>query len=142
MRVMVIPPAYSWDSQVRQYAKYGQAGIGFEQHMVNCTTGEEVFDIAPVLAGPDITVIDCLLHRDADGRLDGILNHYDGKNPLEDKDAVNVWVRPDSQRQGIATLLVQEARRRWPTVTLEKQRYTPEGVRWLQGFLRKQQASQ
>ena len=137
MRVQVIPPAYSWASQEAQYAKYGPAGINFEQHMVSCTTGEEVFDILPILAGPDITVIDCLLHRDEHGRLDGILNHYDGKNPLEDQHALNVWVRPDSRRQGIASLLVQEAKRRWPQVTLEQQRYTPDGVRWLQGFLRK-----
>lgn len=131
-----IPPAFSWESQAQQYAPTGPPGIHLEQHMVTLS-GEEVFNVPVDMLGPGISVIDCLLHRDDDGQLVGILNHYDGKNPLEEKDAVNVWVRPDRQRNGIATALLTEAMRRWPGVMLEKQRYTPEGVLFLRGFLHK-----
>lgn len=140
MRVEVIPPAFSWESQAAQYDPTGDPGLGFEQHMVSLATGEEVFDVPPELAGPDVSVIDCLLHRDAHGRLNGILNHYDGKNPLEHLHAVNVWVRPDHRRRGLATLLIEEAMTRWPGVTLDNQRYTPDGVRWLQEYLKSKSA--
>lgn len=130
MQVEIIPPAYSWESQAAQYAPKGQPGLSLERHMVSMTTGKEVFGIPPELAGGDVTVIDCLLHRDDRGDLDAILNHYDGKNPLEAKDNVNVWVRPDSRQRGLGTAMVQAAMERWPGVKLERQRYTRDGL-WI-----------
>lgn len=35
------------------------------------------------------------------------------------------------QRRGIATALLRDAGRRWPGVTVEKQRYTQDGVKLL-----------
>ena len=81
--------------------------------------------------------MDCLLYRDSEGVLSGILNRYDGKNPLEKLDAVNIWVRPDRQRQGIATALLRDAKRRWPGITAEKQRYTEDGIKLLATLLRR-----
>lgn len=135
MEVQLIPPAYSWESQARQYAESGSPGLTLEQHMVEVDTGNEVFDIPADLAGPNVSVIDCLLMRDEQGCLIAILNHYDGKNPMESADAVNLWVRPDCQRRGIGTTMAQEAGRRWPGARLEDQRYTPMGMLLLRSLL-------
>jgi ribosomal protein S18 acetylase RimI-like enzyme len=136
MKVQMIPPAFSWASQAKQYAKSGAPGLALEQHMVDTETGDEVFDVPADLAGPGISVVDCLLYRDEDGLLVGILNHYDGKIPLEAADAVNLWVRPDRQRQGIGKMMTREAMKRWPGVRLENQRYTRIGVHLLQSLIR------
>jgi hypothetical protein len=136
MEVQMIPPAYSWASQAKQYAESGTPGLTLEQHMVETETGEEVFDVPANLAGPGISVIDCLLYRDELGSLVAILNHYDGKNPLEAADAVNLWVRPDRQQQGIGTMMTREAMKRWPGVRLEDQRYTRMGMYLLRSLLK------
>ena len=128
MKIQLIPPAFSWESQAKQYAESGAPGLTLEQHMVEVKTGIEVFDVAADLAGPGVSVINCLLFRDDDGSLVAILNHYDGKNPLEAADAVNLWVRPDRQREGIGKMMTREAMKMWPGVKLEGQRYTPAGV--------------
>lgn len=136
MKVQMIPPAFSWASQAKQYAESGAPGLTLEQHMVKVDTGIEVFDVPAELAGPDVSVVDCLLLRDELGSLVAILNHYDGKNPLEAADAVNLWVRPDRQGQGIGKMMTREAMKRWPGVRLENQRYTRIGVRLLQSLIR------
>jgi ribosomal protein S18 acetylase RimI-like enzyme len=144
MKVKMIPPAFSWTSQARQYAEIGAPGLTLEQHMVDTETGDEVFDVPADLATsrprsplyPDVSVVDCLLYRGEDGLLVGILNHYDGKIPLEAADAVNLWVRPDCQREGIGKMMAREAAKRWPGVTLENQRYTPMGVLLLRSLVR------
>lgn len=136
MEVEIIPPAYSWASQAKQYAEHGAPGVTLEQHMVDAETGDEVFGVPAELAGPGISVVDCLLYRDEDGSLVAILNHYDGKIPMEDADAVNLWVRPDRQRQGIGKMMTREAMKRWPGVKLENQRYTPSGVCLLSSLIR------
>jgi GNAT superfamily N-acetyltransferase len=136
MEVQMIPPAFSWDSQARQYAATGAAGLTLEQHMVDRETGVEVFGVPAELAGPGISVVNCLLLRDEIGTLVAILNHYDGKNPLESADAVNLWVRPDRQRQGIGKMMTREAMKRWPGIRLEDQRYTRMGMYMLQSLLR------
>lgn len=138
MKIQMIPPAFSWESQARQYAGSGAPGLTLEQHMVEVGTGMEVFDVPADLAGPDISVVDCLLLRDEAGSLVAILNHYDGKNPLEAADAVNLWVRPDCQQQGIGKMMTREAMQRWPGVRLENQRYTRIGVRLLQSLIREE----
>jgi hypothetical protein len=136
--VLLIPgPAYTWESQAEQYAQTGPPGRRLEYHWVDLESGDEVFPAASAL-GPDVagaTRIDCLLHRDEDGLLDGILNHYDGRNPVEGKDAINVWVRADRQRQGIATGLVRHAMSLWPGITYDKQRYTTDGIGLLQALI-------
>lgn len=136
MKVQLIPPAYSWASQAKQYAETGAPGLTLEQHMVDLHTGDEVFGVSAELAGPDISVVDCLLLRDRAGSLVAILNHYDGKNPLEAADAVNLWVRPDRQQEGIGKMMAREAAKLWPGVTLENQRYTPTGMFLLRSLMR------
>lgn len=133
-------PAFSWRSQARQYARTGPPGIQLESHWIEAGGVERFPDREPGGARyldslPDVARVDCLLHRDNDGTLSGILNRYDGKNPLEQLDAINVWVRPDRQRHGIATALVREAQEIWPGVTVEKQRYTQDGIRFLTALL-------
>lgn len=136
MKVQMIPPAFSWESQAKQYAESGAPGLKLEQHMVDNKTGDEVFGVPAKLAGPGISVVDCLLLRDETGSLVAILNHYDGKNPLEAADAVNLWVRPDRQREGIGKMMVLEAMKMWPGVKLENQRYTHSGVYLLRSLTR------
>lgn len=136
VKVRMIPPAYSWASQAKQYAETGTPGLTLEQHMVDLKTGDEVFGVSAELAGPGISVVDCLLLRDRGGSLVAILNHYDGKNPLEAADAVNLWVRPDRQREGIGKMMVREAMKMWPGVKLEDQRYTHLGLYLLRSITR------
>jgi ribosomal protein S18 acetylase RimI-like enzyme len=136
MKIQLIPPAFSWESQARQYAESGAPGLTLEQHMVEVKTGIEVFGAAAELAGPGVSVINCLLFRDEDGSLVAILNHYDGKNPLEAADAVTLWVRPDRQREGIGKMMTREAMQRWPGVRLENQRYTRMGMHLLKSLVR------
>jgi GNAT superfamily N-acetyltransferase len=138
--IQLIPgPAFSWESQAVQYEVTGVPGRSLEYHWVDLDSGEEVFPPNPQ-DGPDIagaTRIDCLLHRGEDGLLDGILNHYDGKNPIEGKDSINVWVRADRQRQGIGRGLVHHAITLWPGVTYDKQRYTLDGVELLRDLIQR-----
>jgi hypothetical protein len=173
MKIQLIPPAFSWESQARQYAESGAPGLTLEQHMVEVKTGIEVFDdpvwdcyecktsnvgvvtkgavlsepLCPNCGSPcheagiirnreGVSVINCLLFRDEDGSLVAILNHYDGKNPLEAADAVNLWVRPDRQREGIGKMMTREAMQRWPGVRLENQRYTRMGMHLLKSLVR------
>jgi GNAT superfamily N-acetyltransferase len=135
MTVDVIPPAYSWRSQARQYAAFGESGVRLEAHYVDLDTGEEVFPQPQPVTDPSMTKIDCLLYRDDEGALAGILNHYDGRNPMEKADAINLWVRPDMQRKGIAKELVLEAKRLWPAIKPQEQRYTPDGLKLLVSLL-------
>ncbi len=141
IKVQLIPfPAFSWESQRAQYATLGLPGVQLEYHWVDLDSGEEVFP-ANAETGPDLpgaTRIDCLLHRGTDGLLNGILNHYDGRNPLERRDSINVWVKTDCQRQGIATALVLSALDRWPGITYDKQRYTRDGIGLVKSLIRKE----
>jgi ribosomal protein S18 acetylase RimI-like enzyme len=124
VEVEVIPMAYTWESQAVQYAPTGQPGLGYERHYADGTdTGPE----APV---------DCLLVRDANGMLVGILNHYPEDDPggREKAGNVNLWVHPDRRRRGIATLLLTEADARW-SVDWRQQRYTEDGLRLLKSRL-------
>jgi GNAT superfamily N-acetyltransferase len=110
----LIPPAFSWESQARQYAYRDAPGIRLERHHVG--------------DWPDWTQVDCLLYRDENGLLVGILNRYlDSNNPLEQEGNCNLWVRPDRQRQGIGTALLVEAMKRWD-IDFEKQKFTSQGL--------------
>lgn len=138
VEIEVIPAsAFDWTSQANQYPEKGEPGIRLERRCVDVDTGAEVVVVDPALAGPRITVTDCLLYRDEDGTLVGILNHYDGRGPLERKGGINIWVRPDRQRRGIGTALVLEALRRWDDMLPENQRYTEAGVAFLKSLIRR-----
>lgn len=138
LEIEVIPTsAFDWTSQANQYREQGEPGIHLERRCVDIDSGAEVCDVDPALAGPRITVTDCLLYRDGDGTLIGILNHYDGRSPLERKGGINIWVRPDRQRQGVGTALVLEALRRWDDILPESQRYTEAGLAFLKSLIRR-----
>lgn len=104
----------SWESQASQYPRTGAPGISYFRGEV--TAGFHV---------------DCLLYRDDDGELIGILNHYPTDfPPYERRGNVNIWVRPDRRRQGIGTQLSLESVRRWEPIEAEKVRYTRAGLEW------------
>jgi len=121
---MVLGIVYSWESQARQYAETGEPGISYERHYAgqNDREGE----------GP---AVDCLLARNHKGQLIGILNHYPTDSVLEQAGNVNVWVHPDAQKRGVATALINEARKLW-LINFQQQRYTPEGLRLLASLRR------
>ena len=119
---------FSWRSQASQYAYRDTPGLSCEQHSVG------------VLGA--LTIVDCLLWRDEDGLLRGILNHYpDGAlrypstAPLEEPGNITLWVDPQRQRRGIATALIREAVRRW-NIDFDQQRYTPAGLALIEKFER------
>lgn len=65
MEVTYLPaPAYSWQSQAKQYAASGRPGIHLEQHMLDLNRGQEVFDVAAHTAGPHISVIDSVQEQE------------------------------------------------------------------------------
>lgn len=79
--------------------------------------------------------VDCLLWRDDSGILKGIVYHYPQDLPLEKKGNMNVFISPDSKRQGIASRLVAEAIKRY-NVDLRQQRYSEEGAAFINNFVR------
>jgi Mor family transcriptional regulator len=79
--------------------------------------------------------VDCLLWRDDKGLLKGIVYHYPQDLPLEKKGNMNVFISPDSKRQGIASKLVAEAIKRYD-VDLRQQRYSEEGAAFINNFVR------
>jgi hypothetical protein len=123
----LIPPAFTWKSQAEQYLNRGEPdGYRYERHYAN------EHDAPP--GAP----VDCLLRFDEKGLLVGILNHYPegGEDDLEQAGNVNLWVRPNRQRQGIATALLIEANRKWH-IDINQQKLTPDGVVFLRGLIRK-----
>jgi hypothetical protein len=79
--------------------------------------------------------VDCLLWRDDNGILKGIVYHYPQDLSLEKKGNMNVFISPDSKRQGIASILVAEAIERY-NVDLRRQRYSEEGAAFINNFVR------
>ena len=99
-----------FDSQSRQYPKSGRPGITYFR-------GQVTRDYH----------VDCLLYRNEDGELVGILNHYpEDFPPYEKKGAVNVRVRPDHQRRGIGSALIVEALERF-RIQADDQRLSSTG---------------
>lgn len=120
---------YDFDSQAKQFHKKGKPGPGYETHEV---------------AG---FPVECWLYRNTKGHLVGILYHYpeggptvpiqrlnmDGEvelvvEPIESPGNVNIFVRPDRQRRGIGTRLVEKYERKRGPIDWSKQRLTPQGV--------------
>lgn len=99
-----------WAQQVKQYPAKGTAGISYFK-------GELDSD----------RHVDCLLYRDAKGKLVGVLNHYPfDMPPYEFKGNVNVMVSPKHQGAGIGKALLKDAMKRWG-VNLSQQNWTPSG---------------
>jgi len=72
--------------------------------------------------------VDCLLMFDENLELVGILNMFNFDfPPWEVAGNVTMFVRPDRYRRGIASALMDEARRRW-TVDFDQQEYTTSGA--------------
>lgn len=112
--LQVYPDAitYSYESQVVQYPRLGAPGIEY-------FAGDGGF------AKP----VDCLLWRDDEGLVRGILNHYPVDMPPHEKAGnINLFIDPARQRQGIGTALVREANRRWGPINWNQQRYTKAGI--------------
>lgn len=125
--VATIPDVFPWESQVSQY---DEATPPWDQ-------GPENFPpFAPAAityygGETELGVVDCLLAWtwSAGGvQIVGILNHYGhDMPPWERAGNVNIWIRPDHQRQGIGTALWVEAVSRW-NVFLTGQRFTTAGA--------------
>lgn len=122
----------TWEAQATQFAPTGEPGITLE-----CKT------IGP----PDKeTVVDCLLYRDEDGILIGILAHYNDNHPSQVPDSVNLLVKPDQQRQGVGKSLAREACSRWPQILKVKgtkiQYWTAESLAWAEALVAKGEMNQ
>lgn len=120
---MDMPPWFFdrfWTEQTAQYPEKGPPGISYFKGDMG--GGEYV---------------DCLLHRDEDGYLNGVLNHYPFDfPPHEQKGNVNVMVPTDARNQGIGTALIAEADRRWD-IDWDQQTYTQSGLILVQKFYKK-----
>jgi GNAT superfamily N-acetyltransferase len=113
---------YSWESQAAQYPQTGPPGISYVRGQVS----DELF-------------VDCLLYRDENGDLVGILNHYPVDFPPYEREGdENIWVHPSRRRQGIATALLLEARVRWRRFQrADNLKVTGSGVQFLSGLAEK-----
>lgn len=110
--------AFLWQNQARQYPRHG-TGITYFKGICE-----------------DNMWVDCLLYYGYDNELHGILNHYPFEMPPYQKaGSVNLQVRPDRRRKGIASALLDEAIKRF-NVKLEDQEYTPDGERFIKNYVR------
>jgi GNAT superfamily N-acetyltransferase len=109
--------SFGWETQVSQYPTHGSPGISYFRGDL----GDKW--------------VDCLLHRDDNGELAGILNYYSVDLPPENAGNFTLMVRPDAQRTGVATGLLREAFARWD-IDPREQTYTQEGVEFMKKFLR------
>lgn len=79
--------------------------------------------------------VDCLLMYDENLELIGILNYYARDfPPWEVAGNVTMFTRPDRFRRGIASTLLDEARRRWP-IDLDKQEFTRDGAAFVNRYV-------
>lgn len=108
----------SFESQAAQYPASGPPGLSYYRGEIS-----------------ESEWVDCLLYRDDDGGLLGILNYYAMDfPPWEQAGNCNIWVRHDHRRQGIGTRLLREAHARW-RLDFAQQRYTFAGARLAQSVL-------
>ena len=120
-QILFLIGTYSWEHQAKQYAKEGPPGISYFKGVLPRFEGKH---------------IDCLLFRDENGELLGILNHYpfhfaESEAPGD----FNVWVHPDYWRQGIGKKLLDEGYRRY-NLNWNQQTYTPAGAALVRSYLK------
>lgn len=127
VQVSLPAEAYSWSSQVVQYADAAPPEV-----LPGHSTYEGVV--------PGWPPVHCLLWWDwtSGGRpmIVGILNYYDFDSPWEQAGNVNVWVRPSRQRLGIGSRLVRLAETMYGPLNLDQQRYTESGAALVNALLR------
>lgn len=104
---------FGFDSQAVQFPEKGEPGVSYSKE----TAGGG-------------TQVDCLLWRDDNGTLRGILYHYPQGTPWEDPGSVNLIVDDSYRKRGIATTLMDEAVKRFK-VNLKKQTYTDDGYKFI-----------
>ena len=110
---------FGFDSQVEQFDRVGPSGISYVKGELAATTH-----------------VNCLLYRDDDGVLIGVLYHYpQDVTPWEKAGNVNVLVDPAQQRRGIGSQLLREALRRW-VIDLDAQDYTAAGRNFVKQITR------
>jgi hypothetical protein len=108
---------FAWENQSKQYPQNGDR-IQYYKGIYNKNKW-----------------IDCLLFYGEHHLLEGILNHYPFDFPPHEKQGnINIQVRPDRRRLGIATTLLDEARLKFK-INLDNQNYTPEGRKFIKGYL-------
>lgn len=112
----------TWESQVVQYPEIGTPGVSMEEY-------HEWGIYFP-----------CILWRDAQGRVRGILNYYPdgvGSNPTGELPGdFNIFVDPDWRGRRISYRLLDELCRRFEKINFKQQRYTVEGAFMMNGYLR------
>ena len=120
MKYQLVPPTpFSFESQAAQFDETGTPGI--ELRRENASIGQPV---------------DCVLYRNNTGVLDGILYFYpDGAPGLEQPGNVNIFVRPEAARTGIASRLLDHATRLFD-INLDQQLLTPSGKAFLDAYRR------
>lgn len=109
-------PLLSWVNQAKQYPEHGN-GIMYFKGFIEANIW-----------------VDCLLYYGDDNLLQGILNHYPFElYPFQKEGSVNILVRPDKRRIGIATALLNVAVTRFK-IKLNEQDYTPEGEKFIKRY--------
>ena len=112
---------YPWASQAHQHPASALPGI---HHRV------EHVDGAP---------IDCVTSYDSLGILVGILYRYpEGAEGWEEPGAINVWVRPDRQREGIGRAMLDYTEQHLGPIDWDAQRYTRAGLALRERYLQEQ----
>ena len=112
-------PLFSWENQSKQYPKYGNGIVYFKGIIKHGVW------------------VDCLLYYGKDNILEGILNHFPFElYPYQKQGSVNIQVRPDKRRFGIATLLLNECISRFK-INLFDQEYTPDGEIFIKKYIKK-----
>jgi hypothetical protein len=127
-------PTDAFASQASQYPKSGPPGVSYFKGDL----GEDGH-------------VDCLLYRDDDGKLLGILNRYPKdmyaaaggayggmRTLVERKGNFNVIVSPEARRQGVGMKLLKEADKRWK-LPFRQQQYTAEGRKLITRYLDEQE---
>ena len=113
-----IDQVFAWENQAKQYPEHGTGIIYFKSPWRNGKW------------------IDCLLYYGNDSLLIGILNYYPFDIfPYQKKGSVNIQVRMDKRRNGIATALLDAAITRF-IINLKRQEYTPSGERFIKKYMR------
>lgn len=109
--------AFKWENQAIQYP----------------TNGHDIELYRAIMK--DNKWIDCILYYGDDNLLQGILNYYPFDfPPYEKKGNVNIQVKPDKRRKGIATALLKEAQIRFK-INIKEQDYTSLGKLFIVGYM-------